>query len=374
MQRWFVFVLMILAGLGGFISYLVYYSLEIETQEERLYTFLIEGRNKANERTSAQVLFFHYPENFFLLYQINHKLSIPNKKRNPTPPYINAYTLPTRKFKKVLTDFYDINIDFTITVRETDELRLLSNWGGTAFFNLHSTYLDKGLGYLDAFNYKPFIEDVTDSDRIREVKLSIWYNILKQQLILATEQNNYKNTLIDALNSLTSDLNRQTLAKLLAPLIATNGEIYFFLLRSNLETIKKDATTYYIALEKGNYDKRKIADYFLTFKERALQYEQFPIAMQIKNTTPIKRLAARTAGVLRIKRIDVKEYLNSPIDLSHSVLIDFAHSPIKINYVKQVTRVSRVYSLFDYRESFDFSLYIADDYYGIAYLKDLIAE
>ena len=103
----------------------------------------------------------------------------------------------------------------------------------------------------------------------------------------------------------------------------------------------------------------------LTFKSDEPKFSRFPITLQVRNTTDIGRLAARTAGVLRIKRIDVLEYRNSPVKTRRSVLLDYSLSPVKREYMKKATHIQRVYPAFDYQKSFDFSLYIAPDYYAI---------
>ncbi len=378
MRNWFALTIIVLLVLLGGLGYLLFYSLRIQATEERLYTFLIDTSDAENKRSSVHVLFYHYPENFFLAYQLSHKLAIPltalqntpAQQATPASHYLGAYTLSSRALIKALRVLYNISIDFNIKVSQSETIQLLKNLGGVSFFNLHSDGLPKGVVFIDHHNYIMFLANIADPERVQETALSIWYSLFCKQLAFSSTHPRFERIFSKHLAALNSTLNRRTISKLLQPLLAAEGANYFYLLRNNLVPQQVGTTELRAPLEHGRYDRQKLAARLLSFKERQLLYEQFPITLQIKNTTSHKRFAARTAGVLRVKKIDVKEYLNSSIPLKHSVILEFAHSPLKVEYLQKQTQVDEVYKLFDYRENFDFSLYIANDYYGIQYLNN----
>ena len=330
-----------------------------DKDEERIYTVLTLYDSEEGEKLGF-LFFYWYPKTYMLLFDIN-KDTIVMENGRVTPIMSGS----KREIKQRIEEIYGYTIDYIATPSQKQRDNIIDIIGGEAVFNLYSPTFAKGELFLDRVNYRTYLKSIEDDLRRSDAEKSFWYNLLenhRKQMIIFKDRSG---TLKDIYKNLAINSTFVNFSRLLEPLLKKESEIFFYSLRNNLERLPIEKKVHLTPYQKGRYDHDRIKDILLTFKSDEPKFSRFPITLQVRNTTDIGRLAARTAGVLRIKRIDVLEYRNSPVKTKESVLLDYSLSPVKREYMKKATHIQRVYPAFDYQKSFDFSLYIAPDYYAI---------
>ncbi len=345
--------------------------LGLGSQTKKVYTLFLHVENQQQQITSANVLFYWYPKNFFFLYRLSDKVYVPSGSPEAGAGLTRLFELKPKAIQVALKKFYNIEIDFNLSMQEKDVEKLFSALGGTAFFNIYSSQLSRGEVFISGENYKSYLDGISDERKSLDASISLWYALLTRQASLIAQSKAYRNSYWNIIQYTSGNLRLASLRRLLKPLQGQAGQLYFQSQTMNLEysaSASSPEKLVYLPFQSGDFDRHKIQEQLLSFFNEEALYKRFPISMQINNTTDIKRIAAKTAGVFRLKKIDVKEYINSALSLNHSTLLDFAHSPVKTAYVKKITKISKVYPQISYRDDFDFALYIANDFYGIALL------
>lgn len=352
----FIILLSLLLALSPFIKNSLTF---FDEEEERIYT-LLTILNVEEEEKLGFLLFYWYPKSYMLLFDISQQTIVMENGR-VTPVMSGS----KQKIKERIEEIYGYSIDYIATPSQKQRDNIIDIIGGEAIFNLHSPSFSKGELFLDRVNYRAYLESIEDDLRRSDAEKSFWYSLLenhRKQMMLFQDQDS---TLKSIYDNLSLDSSWAYFRHLVKPLLKKETEIFFYSLRNNLEKFPIEKKVHLTPYQNGEYDHERIKEILLQFKNDEPKFSRFPITLQVRNTTDIGRLAARTAGVLRIKRIDVLEYRNSPVKTDKSVLLDYSLSPVKREYMKKATHIERVYPAFDYQKSFDFSLYIAEDYYAI---------
>ncbi len=341
----------------GLIYYFFFY-ISINDQK-KIYTFLIFSEEE-KKVANAWVLYYYYPFAYFHLFEIHPQHHV---------FYQEKYQLINQDknfFENRIKDLLSIrNFDFTINLEEGLKEDIFNIMGGINFINLHSEAFPLGKVFIDNLNYQRFLNGIENSNNRKNTRLSIWLNALfhVRDNVIANEA--YLKQLRGIFNLLNININYQSFLKLFNPFLQENSNFIINYDKMNFDTIKQAGEEYLVPLNNGKYDLGKINQTLTEFVNQEIKYQLFPIAVQIKNATTINRLATRTTGIFRYRRLNIDEYLNSDFLLNNSVIVSYIFSPLKENYIKKVSKIEDVYYLIDYTKEFDFSIYLGKDFYGI---------
>lgn len=365
-----------------FLYWLFFFRVSIDEDQEKIYTLLIlnktqEKKNSklrsslVNEIKSAWLLYYYYPKGRFFLLEIDE-----NTNNKVTDGFYRSIFANKVFLKKTLNENYGVKIiDYEISFDDSSTIDFLDKWGGTSFFNLYSDYLPIGEVYITGNNYKNFLSGISNPYYRKNTSLSIWFNLLMSFQETLPHHVYVESFLEEFFGMLKTTFNYQTFKALIDPLFNQFVFDEKKLLKDNLY-LKFDKTSVEqltissnqkidLPYLNGAYDKDKIIKELRSLSKVDEKFGSLAIVAQIKNATEVKRLAAKAAGVFRLRGINVIEYLGFSKKLDRSVILDFSNSPLKRNYIKKITKINKVYHLFNYRESFDFSILLGKNFHAI---------
>lgn len=378
----------------------VWFRVAIPVNEEHIYTILITKATSTKSQTTEDngssdsdsslpiigqlwsalmppleaswVLLYKYPQGSFYLFEIDSFTRI----KTPSEGKDQYRSINENIFflKKNLAKYYGINkIDFEVAITESDSLDFLEKWGGGHFFNLYSTNYPLGEIYVNQVSYKKFLNGIDDIYTRKLTAQSFWFNLL-----MTFEDNlphpDYPEIFLAPLyDSFSANFNYSTFRALIAPLlqphsgkkrsIEENTKLKFE--KNNLEKVELELTNINVLVpyQSGAYDRDKIINEVIRMRDDIIEKENLTITVQIKNATSVNFLAARTAGFFRLRGIDISEYLRFGTPLPRSILLDYANDARKREYIKKLTRIDRVYHMFNYREDMDITVFLGEDLY-----------
>lgn len=289
--------------------------------------------------------------------------------RNNNNEYANLFSRYSKsRIKKIIDQKLSIDLSGVYKFSVSDWDKLLAVFGGMHFFNTEAgTVLPEGEVLIHEKNFTNYLNSLPYGSHRQETALSLWINAVFQVSEVFGQGRR--------LEVLTRKINRRL------PFFRMRFAS-FYKLKSFLFTFPK-VNIHYSSLNTSRVylGQNQIYTFFQDgeidksfYKKFTSEYSQaqnfFPISVQVRNTTTIPRLAAKTAGILRIKRCDVREYLNSPLSLSESILIDRSGWHEHREYLRKVTKINEVIFKLNYRQDFDFTVYLGEDYYAIPFVTN----
>ena len=302
----------------------------------------------------------HY--RYLLVYNVNSYLLLSEDNK---VEYL--YKLPVKKQISILKDKILLEADILIQYNKQTAKDLFDSIGVLSFFNSESTNINKGRVYLDYKLYLSFMEGIKDKVIKQEIEFSLWHRFFSVLLGFYQQTSSFDLANKNIYNKLSINLSKKDFIRLVYFLAEYLDQLHLDYNRMNIDIYRYENDNEVILFNQGRHDQVKLTkkiNQFIT--DDSLKYlERFPISLQVKNTTSVPRLAAKTAGIMRRKRCDVKEYLNSSIKMKNSLLIDRSGSPVKREYMKKITKLEDSILILDYRENFDFTLYLGEDYHVI---------
>jgi len=257
--------------------------------------------------------------------------------------------------------------DYRISIPSSEAISLLENTGGSYYLNNVNTNFQSGLILITENNYYPFLEGIPDIVLRIDTSFSIWYNLLYKVFVKAAETGGCTELFRHMLR-IPDNISgsRRQLKKLLLPFFNAPDSVYMSYSRMNMHRSDSSLLT---PLLGGSFDRERLKEICEELEHGDKSIKCFPLSLQIVNTTAVRRLAARTAGILRLKKCDTREFLNFRPVLEQSIIVDRSGHSVKRAYVRKVTMVSNVLFQINYKEDFDFSVYIGNDYYAVKYFK-----
>lgn len=325
--------------------------------------FLIKNDNK--QFTTIALISYYWPKDYVSIFSIPSYIQF----KNAQGVYQEIRHFKQKKLRQKVEDTLDMPVDFFISIKQTKAKKLVSKLGGVVIFNDQIKAFPQGRLYIDEANIKDYLNSISNEVVKIETGVSLAVNLLLSTFKNYVFFNDSKKLFSLLWHEIQTEL-PQNLAGVIVKKIAENyGTLYLDYGRMNTELINENGLSMHVPLQKGMFDAQKLKETMKQFNLLNKDLVRYPISLQVKNTTSVYRLAAKTTGVLRRKKCNVKEYLNSDIDLRQSLIIDRCGSVAKREYLKKITKVDDVYYLVDYRENFDFTLYLGEDYYGIPKLN-----
>ncbi len=339
------------------IFYRFFYVSVGDEQKEYHLVFLKKSEGKIK---SALVLYYLYPSALLYIYDID----VEKTKVLKEGEYLslnNSESFFLNEIKKILLL---PRIDHTFHLSDEIEQQIFDVIGGVDFFNLYSDSLPKGEVFIDDINYEDFLEGIKEEHLRKDTTVSIWINALVHLRNKIAEDEVFSKQLKEVFSHFKVDLNYLSFLKLVKPFITKkNYQVVYS--KMNLDSLSYKGENYLVPLNEGEYDRRKINRQLLSWINEENGYTPFPITVQVRNATPVSRLAAKTTGVFRFKRLSVVEYLNSSFLLDNSIIVSHLISPLKENYVKKTSRIEKIYYLVNYLDDFDFSIFLGNNFYGV---------
>ena len=302
----------------------------------------------------------HY--RYSLIYNVNSYLSLPEESK---VSYL--YELPVKKQISFLKDKILLDADILIKYDKQTAKNLFELIGLLYFFNSESTNINRGRVYLNHKLYVSFMQGIKDEVIKQEIEFSLWYRFFSVLLNFYQQTSSFDLANKNIYDKLSINLSKKDFTRLVYFLAEYLEQLHLDYNRMNIDIYSRENDNKIVLFNQGRHDQVKLTKKINQFTaDESLKYlERFPISLQVKNTTSVSRLAAKTAGIMRRKRCDVKEYLNSSIKMKNSLLIDRSGSPVKREYMKKITKLENYILLLDYRENFDFTLYLGEDYHVI---------
>ena len=328
------------------------------------YLFLI--KNDKKEVTTIVLITYYWPKNYVNVFSIPIYIQFKNSRGE----YQKIQYFRQKELKQKIESVLQLPIDFSVSMISTKAKRLLNESGGVVIFNEATTNFSKGRLYINGNNVEGYLNSISNQVVKIEIGVSLSINLLLSIFKNYVFFNDSKKIFPLLWSKIQTDLPKGLANTVVKRMIENHETLYIDYGRMNAilvnEVVAKNAPRdIYIPLDEGRFDSQKLKKMTERFDIIDKDLERYPINLQLKNTTSIYRLAARTTGVLRRRRCNVKEYLNSDIDLKRSLIIDRCGSVAKREYLKKITKVNDVYYLVDHREKFDFTLYLGQDYYAI---------
>ena len=356
--------LLITVLLGG-IWWLYFYKMPTFHKKELIHLLCVSA--KENRQIQGAFLLTYYPAAAYLhIYRINENVSVLYQGK----PHRFFEKGTPKQLQYLLENLLEIKIDGCLKINPQNTLKLLQQMGSTFIFNLRSEGMPKGEIVLDYNNYLQYVDNISDPLSIPDVMTSLWVNAVYNHFLFLkpfkkpTVMLHKHYALFDAIQIRKADF-----AYLFGQMIQSIDKLYFVKNSMNVEAQTIGQTTVMVPLNGGQYDRKKLQAIVQEFRQKVPSTKRFPIVVQIKNATSHKRLAAKTAGMLHLRLCSVKEYLNAEFPLTRSILLDRTGSALKRSYITKVTKTSNVYFSFDYKDTFDYTLYIGDDFYAIPLLN-----
>lgn len=316
---------------------------------------------------SSWILFYRFPQGKFFLFEIDSDTFVEVNESFHTSIYKDRNFL-----KENIKKYYGIdNFDFEVSFTEKQQLEFLNHYGGAAFFNLYSTNLPLGEVYISELNYTNFLTGIANPYHQKISALSFWFNLL-MSFQDTLPHNVYTEDFVKNFYQIFSgNINYPTFWALVKPLlfdknnrpILLRNRITFKFDKSSIDNIATEEARIFVPYEEGDYDKIKISDEWEKLKTGDDSLESHSISAQIKNATTVQRLASRAAGFFRLRGINIIEYLGFSTILKQSVILDYSNQPFKREYIKKISKIDKIYHLFNYRESYDFGIYLGEDLY-----------
>lgn len=367
-------VLIVLGGLAavGVAWLLLRYSLlrpEWETRFPNLVTVLVMAEDDAGKPASAHVLFFHPQKGYLHVYRVNPEVSFRQwwgSREKITDKSIGS---AVRALEKTLR----IPIPYYLRITDASTLKLIDRMGGLPCFNEVSETAASGESVVTMDAYENYLSGVRGGDSLRQdAAFHLWFNGLLRHLEFHgrfPKSDGGAAVLWRSFDE--TNLPKGLFYRLFQFCAQRHRQLYVSMSRMNVEEQVADrGATNLAPLEAGRFDADKLKMLLGRFEVDDKSIRVFPVSVQVKNATEIPRLAAKTAGILRLKKCDVREYLNTRYRLRHSVLICRSGSAAQRDYMQKVTKIERIYYDVDWRDAFDFSVVLGDDYYAIPYLTN----
>jgi hypothetical protein len=355
------------------VSIILFYRYFSREYAQRSYNtthcFLFLNRSN-NSTTGASLIFLQPYKNYLHIHNLLPELALPTGGGD-TQCISN---LSPAQAVKLLAETYAIDCKHYLAIDKKSIRSLLEWFGPQIYFNTVNTNFPYDFVAIGADNYNRYLGQIGERAVRVDTEFSLWYNVLRDSITFHLASGGNKKILTPLFRVLDSNLSKQALRYLWTPFLMSPSSSYVSFSHVNVEQVSgngsgstKSATVPY---QNGAYDARKFKRIRHEFQNVDLSLHCFPLTMQIANTTRHNRLAAKTSGILRLRKCDTKEYLNFRTRLQESVLIDRCGSVAKRSYLMKVTRISNVIYSTSYRDNFDFSVFLGEDYYAIRFLTN----
>ncbi|MBN8215293.1 MAG: LytR C-terminal domain-containing protein [Spirochaetes bacterium] len=340
-----------------------------ETRFPNLVTVLVMAQDETGKPASAHVLFFHPQKGYLHIYRVNPEVSFRQwwgSREKITEKSIGSAVSTLEKTLRVPIPYY-------VVLGDASCLKLVERLGGLPCFNEISESALQGETVITADAYENYLSGVKGNASLRQdAAFHLWFNGLLRHL----EFHSRFPSADSGASALWASFDETNLPKglfyrLFQYCAQRHRQLYVSMSRMNVEEQVADrGATNLAPLEAGRFDADKLKMLLGRFEVDDKSIRVFPVSVQVKNATEIPRLAAKTAGILRLKKCDVREYLNTRYRLKHSVLVCRSGSAAQRDYMQKVTKIERVYYDVDWRDGFDFSVVLGEDYYAIPYLTN----
>ena len=341
-----------------------------------LIAILDDDKRKTNDNDilSLNIVFYFPKLHYFYIYQVGSDVYLKNNEdTNPKDSFVPLFKKSTTRSPRAILKSYEKysqqKIDYHLILKKNKLLDIMQLFGGCLFFNLYSTNMNFGEVILDKRNYDYFMEGISDEYHYRDTKLNIWINQISDFLKKNTKIN-YND---DILNEVYKQFHHTSLKKndfsMLVKYLSKNLEKHYVnVFNMSIERREYEGRVIKIVADPVSEIKKINTKIGSTLNQESLNLLKIP-TIEIKNATSIKRLATKTAGVLRRKYFNVIEYGNNKFQLENSVILKNLGTPSQEKFIIKATKINTKYYMYDYKSSSDFSLYLGDDYYGAKYLK-----
>lgn len=320
-------------------------------RENFVRTFLVSS---SIEKERSFFIVLYAPDRYFFhVHRLNSKVQIlEEQKKNVT-----LGVLSENQAKSLVENIFGISIQNVVKIGIQDVFTILQNLGGVATFNLESTTYPKGRVVIDENNFSPFLNGIANTNMRKDIAFSLVISILQKSLQLDKDLFQKKTiAFYKKWKPMWLDLSKNV------------DRITLTYSRMNvIESFSQGAVkgkTIPLTISGKIYDRKKIFSIIEKMNSSEEELES-TITVQVRNTTNIPRLAAKTSGFLQRKKFLVSEFLNSPITMKNSLIINRTISPKKLHQIQKYTKIRESYYIADYRESADFALYLANDFFMI---------
>lgn len=335
---------------------------------QHLQSVLVVTEDPSGNPKSTFILFIHPEKRYVHVYRVNREVVLAYGwwgKEQFSKKGVASMMSSLEKLLQVPVDDYAV-------IGEKKALEFLDFIGGAPAFNLQSTLMHTGEVIVDGKSFLPYIESMAAPTNAREdASFSLYFNAILRTLDFYSNFKDREKQLAIFFSFFDKTSFTRSRFLGLAKLFSDKPkEIYISYDRMNTEEVRIGGEKTLIPLNKGGYDSAKLKSILDQFGQEDLSVRVFPLTLQVKNATGHPRLAAKTSGTLRIRKCDVKEYLNTTFHLGGSVILWRSGAASQRDYLQKITRVDRVYYSVDTRESFDFTLFLGDDYYAIPFLTN----
>ena len=359
----FLLLLCLILILGFF---LLNWFFKASFSEEKFLNLLFVKKTENGRILETFVMHYAPKDHYLYVYLVNSKTTF---YRNSKKVSINQLK-KSSQVRRFVETLLKIEIHGTFVLSHKKAMRLMRLMGAVPFFNQHSNAFEKGFVVINHENYDSFLAGVKNPIVKRDVAYSIWVNSLLQNGYFFKDFKSFVKLIYMYYFHFRTNISMGNFVFLVKNLVSGAEDLYLTKSNMNVEKVEIEGEKRVLPFKNGEYDREKLKRVLTGFHNKFPSKNKYPITIQVKNTTSIKRMAAKTSGLLRTKRCNVLEYLNAPVKLKHSVIIDRSGSPVKRKYFSKITKVSNIYYSVDHRENFDFSLYIGEDYYAIPFLSD----
>ncbi len=333
---------------------------------KNLLSVLVLTEDAKGKPKSTFILFIHPEKRYVHVYRVNREVVLAYGwwgREKFSKKGVASMMGSLEKLLKVPVDHYAV-------IREDKALDFLDFIGGAASFNSASKAMRTGEVILSGANVIPYLEGIEGQESVREdAAFSLYMNAFLRTLDFYSSFKDRESQMSAFYRFFEkTSFSRRNFLGLLGVLSAKSRQIYISYDRMNTQEAEVGGEKVLLPLDRGHYDGAKLKSILDVFGQEDLSVRVFPLTLQVKNATGLPRLAAKTSGTLRIRKCDVKEYLNTLYHLNHSVVLWRSGSAGQRDYLQKITRVDRVYYAVDHRENFDFTIVLGDDYYAIPFL------
>ena len=326
------------------------------------FYFIVLVEDDDHHLVSASIISYHFHKSHIHVFNIPNYVHFKNEKGEYK--ILNLFT--PKELINSLKGSFEVDFDFWVSIRKSKWHALIDELGGVEIFNDVTQKFPNGRLYINKENINEYLNSIENPAIKTDMSFCVFVNLFhsaSDYYLIFSSAKKFSSLLWQKLET---NIPKRLALRIISETVENHSKLHLNYDRMNLDLTKEDGREIYLPHRQGIVDAQKLKQLtskLIDFNPNLIRY---PIDLQVKNTTSVYRLAARTAGVLRRKKCNVKEYLNSDIDLKKSLILDRCGSPVKREYLKKVTKINDVYYLIDYREDFDFTLYLGEDYYGIS--------
>ncbi len=326
------------------------------------FNFIFLVKSDENQFMAASIVSYDWSNDYMNVYNIPHYVHLKDKKKENQ----EIKFMTKEELINALEKLLEIDFDFSISIKKSKWNNLVEQLGGVEIFNDVTKKFPNGRIYIHGENIDKYLNSIENPVLRIDTAFCVAVNLFHSASDYYNVFSDSKKFFVLLWNKLETNIPKKLALTIFSRMVKNHSTLHLNYDRMNLLFKEEGGKNFYVPLNQGKLDANKLKKMIEEFSTLNQSLVRYPINLQVKNTTSVYRLAAKTAGVLRRKRCNVKEYLNSDIDLKKSLILDRCGSSSKREYLKKVTKIKNVYYLIDYRENFDFTLYLGKDYYGIS--------